>query len=90
MATRRTKVGWRKRMPRTVAERRKLPARCFLEPSRRKYPICNRAGRVDCGGAKAAFARARQQGRDALARKAVRAACRKRCAWTKRAERCPA
>ena len=40
-------------------DRNRLPHDCFLEPARKKYPICGNDGRVDCRGVLAAVDRAR-------------------------------
>jgi hypothetical protein len=51
--------GWSKVHPKTMAERRALPYRCFLMPSYRKYPVCESGkAQYKCKGALAAFRRA--------------------------------
>ena len=80
-------AGWSERAPDTQAERRrvkkKCSARCFAGPNL-SYPMCAKHARtcgIDCMGARAAFSRARQQKKPAIARKAVLAGKRAGCKW---------
>lgn len=83
--------GWSKRVPKRVGQRRQLKktcgSKCFLMPSTMGFPICKKCSKttcscaVDCGGAKAAFARARQTRRNTVAKKAVCRARRAACPW---------
>lgn len=82
--------GWGKKSYRRTTKRRKQQKvcgpKCFLEPargrSRPKYPVCGKNScRPTCGGAQAAFNRARMQRNRGVMRKALRLAKRKGCAW---------
>lgn len=75
--TRRTKLGWSERKPRSGLQRRELLEKCgrksFLDPDKRAYPVMapprgRAACTYDCGGVQAAYKRARQQ--SSIARKA--------------------
>lgn len=57
-------------------------------PGELKFPVCNKSGKLDCGGMRAAFSRARQTHRPAVARKAIKMACRRGCPWTRAENRC--
>lgn len=89
--------GWPKRVPNRLFLRRPLKAKCGSKCFVGKgtsFPVCQKLtyskGKcvLDCEGLRAAFARARQTGRKAVARRAVRKACRASCTWTHRANRC--
>ena len=61
--------GWSNRSPRTKGERdavfEKCGAKCFLIPSERKFPVCEKTTKnckVDCGGLLSAKIRAHQWG----------------------------
>ncbi len=83
--------GWSKQEPSRVTTRRKMRKKCgsgcFLEPKKLKYPICAKSGanvcKPSCKGMAAAFNRARQQGRNDIAKKALRRAKRFGCSWQK-------
>ncbi len=90
--TARTVKGWARRAPKLRSERAKVYARCgpdaFLVPNKRdpklsKYPIVRKSGgcEVDCVGLRVAKARAAQQGRKDLVRKADAIAKCGRCRW---------
>lgn len=88
-------MGWKARAPKLVSERRALKARCgarcFLQPGKNAFPVCAKRStscKPDCGGLRAAFARAKQTRRPQVAKAAVRKACRLGCPWTKSAKRC--
>lgn len=97
------RTGWSKRSPRTREARRAVKAKCgtscFLKPSgdggAGSFPICRnlKSSRgkcvVDCQGVKAAYTRARQFGHNAVAKKALKAACKAGCGWAKRQQHCP-
>lgn len=62
--------SWTKKAP-TTAQRRKMPKRCFADPKNKKYPMCPaRSKKPTCQGAAAAYARARQQHKPAVAKRA--------------------
>ena len=82
------KVGWRKRGPMRLSQRRKLPKRCFLLPGKLGFPVCTKRGVYDCEGMRAAFARARQTQRPKVAREAAKLACKLGCKWPERQKRC--
>lgn len=99
MKVAKARKGWGKRGPTKTSARRKLiakcGARCFLMPKTLAFPICQslKTSRgkcvVSCQGLRSAFARARQTKRPAVARKAVKRACKSGCKWTAAKERCP-
>jgi hypothetical protein len=87
--------SWKKLAPKLVSERHAVAKRCgveraFLLPKTMGFPIIAKRGpcKPSCDGLRAAFARARQTHRREIAAKALRIACRQRCPWTARAERC--
>ncbi len=63
----RSKKKWR-----PGSYRNRLKASCFLDPKRRKYPICNRNGKVTCQGVKAAKSRAAMVAGTRNAKKSLR------------------
>jgi len=74
--------GWHRVAPRTKAERATMPAKCFLDSKRRKYPVCAVGSRkVDCRGVEAALARAAQRHHSKLVAKARRLGARSHCSW---------
>ena len=83
-----TTKGWAKQAPKTLSERKKMPKSCFLDKKGLKYPICSKTvrgkQRVSCKGTLAAYQRARQQKKHAVARKAIAAAKRNGCPWAKK------
>jgi len=54
---------WEEKKPKTPSERqellRKCGRECFLDPSKLKFPICNKQCCIDCDGLRAAYVRAR-------------------------------
>lgn len=67
--------------PRTQAERRALPARCFVAPETRQFPICPRGSTSpSCEGLRAALTRA-SQFRPGLRADVYRRAERLGCTW---------
>ena len=64
---RRSKKKWR-----PGSYRNRLKASCFLDPKRRKYPICNKNGKVTCQGVKAAKSRAAMVAGTRNAKKSLR------------------
>jgi len=54
--------GWKQAKPKSVGARQALKekcgSRCFLLPSKLKFPICNKNCKVDCRGLVAAKSRA--------------------------------
>jgi hypothetical protein len=80
------------RGPKTKRARRAQAARCgskcFLQPKRLGFPVCDAACKPSCAGLRAAFSRARQTHRPAVAKAATRLACKLSCSWTHAASRC--
>jgi hypothetical protein len=78
--------------PKTKKRRRALAgrcgAKCFLMPKKLGFPVCDAACKPSCSGLRAAFARAKQTHRPSVAHKALAKACRLRCEWTERHDRC--
>lgn len=66
--------GWHEASPKKGNERHQMKedcgSKCFLEPEREAYPICDKDCNVDCRGLHAAYARARQFGNQETANKA--------------------
>jgi hypothetical protein len=86
----RSTKGWARSAPTRTDEIDRVLARCgrgaFLDPSRRAYPIVGAYTRTcspDCRGLRAAFARARQQGKRTIAAKALRKAKEASCGWAR-------
>ena len=56
--------GWRKMSPKKTSSRRAMLSRCgskcFLVPSKLKYPICDTSCKINCKGVTAAYVRSRQ------------------------------
>lgn len=85
--------GWKRRSARKTSVRRKQLKKCgpscYLEPgsskrggARPKYPVCAKNScRPTCGGAQAAFNRARMQRNTKVKRKALTLAKRLGCRW---------
>lgn len=96
--TTKTVTGWAKAAPDRVPEMMRVYRACgrtaFLDfnaydPAASRYPIVPKYARKgscapDCRGLRAAYARARQQGDQAIARKAIARAGKAGCAWAKR------
>lgn len=72
-------MGWSKRAPKTMKERRALKARCgakaFLDPKNLKFPVMAKNGRcvIDCAGVRAAKSRAGSLHRRKIMTRAKRA-----------------
>ncbi|MHC4397556.1 MAG: hypothetical protein ACYS1A_18085 [Planctomycetota bacterium] len=49
-------TAWAKGKP-NKSQRKKLPKACFIEPERKKFPVCNEKGEFSCAGAQAAYQR---------------------------------
>ncbi len=66
--------GWHADSPKPGTERHQLEAKCgdkcFLDPAREAYPICDKECNVDCRGLHAAYIRARQNHQDDIAEEA--------------------
>ena len=74
-------VSWSKQAP-TTKQRRKMPARCFADPKNKKYPVCPaRSKTPTCQGVEAAYKRARQQYKPAVAKRALRMKTQLGCKW---------
>jgi len=90
----RSAAGWSTRAPKLTSERRRLKTgcgtKCFLMPATMGFPVCRKCSKtacscaLDCGGARAAFSRARQTGREPVARAAVCRARKAGCKWAQR------
>ncbi len=64
------KGSWSRKDP-TQKQRRSMPASCFADPKSKKYPMCPaRSKKPTCQGAQAAYNRARQQRKPAIAKRA--------------------
>ena len=67
---RKRKKGWSAKAP-TTKQRRSMPKTCFADPRNKKYPMCPaRKAKPTCQGAAAAYARARQQHKPSIAKRA--------------------
>jgi len=84
------KGSWTRKAP-TTKQRRSMPARCFADPKNKKYPVCPAGKRASktalerakptCQGVEAAYERARQQKKPAVARRALRMKKQLGCRW---------
>jgi hypothetical protein len=65
---------WSEEAPRKKAEREKMLAqcgrKCFLLPSKLKFPVCRKTCEPDCRGARAAYMRAKQHKYEGVAKAA--------------------
>ncbi len=80
--------GWSIDKPSRVSERRAIAAKCdnlsecFMDPANLKYVVCARNSCVpDPRGTLEAYQRARQHGREDLAKKAIQVGKKHRHAW---------
>ena len=65
-------------------QRAKMPAKCFLKPGARKYPVCGPvAKKPSCEGALAARRRATLNRDGTIAKAALRLAKKLHCPWAK-------
>ena len=88
---RRSKRRSRKKKWRPGSYRRSLKSSCFLDPKRRKYPVCNKNGKVTCQGIKAAKSRAAMVAGTRNAKKSLRLKARsvfKRAKSIEKRKRC--
>lgn len=81
--------GWAKMAPKQGKERasmlKRCGSKCFLLPSKKKFPICTPSScRVNCKGLAAAKIRASQWGYDNVRAKAQRKGVKAGCGWAKR------
>ena len=84
--------GWAKIAPKKGKERssmlRRCGSKCFLLPSKKKFPICNpRSCRINCKGLAAAKIRASQWGYTSVRSRAQRKASKAGCSWAKKSRR---